>query len=580
MSPRSTAHRAASPRPGASASARRRPPPVRLVRRAHGRCVYTRHLRARPPHGRRRTASGGDVLDLTRELGVDASSATRAATSSPATAGRTASARRGAPARLDLAWRALEPNAVRRSTSSWRGRARRRRADDGGQPRHPRRAGGRRPARVLQPPRRHLPVRPAPLARREGAARHPPLVPGQRAGRAVADRAQDGATSTAGSPRRRPRRCAWSTRAIELVAVRQLQQRDADLRRVGGRGPRAHLRARRLHLAARPTTSSTTATSPASSPRRWTWTPSSTAVVATADHVGARAAAAQELKLSFDEWNVWYQQRFVGQPQPRLGRRPALIEDDVHRRRRGRGRQPPDHAAPPRRPGRGRLPGPAGQRHRADPDRARRAGLAADDLPPVRPDRPARARPGAARRAALTPGTTPHGSAGAGAGRHGDLRRARPATLAVFAVNRSTDEPLPSRSTCAPWSRCTGPTPSPSTTSSRTTTSRPRTPRRSRTGWCRGRGPTPASRPPRRGCSCPRCRGVPSGSARPPVSRTAPDDAQGPPAAGGHAGHGGRRHAGSGAARPAAVPRRRRPQPRRTATRCRRASPTPSPTRP
>ncbi|MEU7873969.1 alpha-N-arabinofuranosidase [Dactylosporangium sp. NPDC049140] len=52
-------------------------------------------------------------------------------------------------------------------------------------------------------------------------------------------------------------------------------------------------------------------------------------VVATADHVGARLRQRRRLKISFDEWNVWYQSRL----QHDLDRRgwveaPALIEDD------------------------------------------------------------------------------------------------------------------------------------------------------------------------------------------------------------------------------------------------------------
>ncbi|GGM12674.1 MULTISPECIES: arabinosylfuranosidase ArfA [Micromonospora] len=54
-----------------------------------------------------------------------------------------------------------------------------------------------------------------------------------------------------------------------------------------------------------------------------------TEVVATADHVAARQRQTRKLKISFDEWNVWYQSRV----QADLDRRgwveaPALIEDD------------------------------------------------------------------------------------------------------------------------------------------------------------------------------------------------------------------------------------------------------------
>ncbi|MEV4660555.1 alpha-N-arabinofuranosidase [Micromonospora echinofusca] len=52
-------------------------------------------------------------------------------------------------------------------------------------------------------------------------------------------------------------------------------------------------------------------------------------VVATADHVAAKQRHRRKLKISFDEWNVWYQSRL----QADLDRRgwveaPALIEDD------------------------------------------------------------------------------------------------------------------------------------------------------------------------------------------------------------------------------------------------------------
>ncbi|MEV4480947.1 alpha-N-arabinofuranosidase [Micromonospora coxensis] len=54
-----------------------------------------------------------------------------------------------------------------------------------------------------------------------------------------------------------------------------------------------------------------------------------TDVVATADHVAARQRQRRKLKISFDEWNVWYQSRLRAD----LDRRgwveaPALIEDD------------------------------------------------------------------------------------------------------------------------------------------------------------------------------------------------------------------------------------------------------------
>jgi alpha-N-arabinofuranosidase len=50
-------------------------------------------------------------------------------------------------------------------------------------------------------------------------------------------------------------------------------------------------------------------------------------VIATADHVGARLRSTKKLRLAFDEWNVWYQKRFVGAPNLEWRHAPALIED-------------------------------------------------------------------------------------------------------------------------------------------------------------------------------------------------------------------------------------------------------------
>jgi alpha-L-arabinofuranosidase len=51
------------------------------------------------------------------------------------------------------------------------------------------------------------------------------------------------------------------------------------------------------------------------------------AVVATADHVGAKVRNRKKLRLSFDEWNVWYQERFVGQSNLDWQYNRPLIED-------------------------------------------------------------------------------------------------------------------------------------------------------------------------------------------------------------------------------------------------------------
>lgn len=51
-------------------------------------------------------------------------------------------------------------------------------------------------------------------------------------------------------------------------------------------------------------------------------------VVATADHVRAVRRARKRIKLSFDEWNVWYQSRFPGERALPLEEMPRLIEDN------------------------------------------------------------------------------------------------------------------------------------------------------------------------------------------------------------------------------------------------------------
>jgi len=51
------------------------------------------------------------------------------------------------------------------------------------------------------------------------------------------------------------------------------------------------------------------------------------AVVATIDHVGAVGRHRKRLGISFDEWNVWYQKRFVGERNLEIQQAPRLIED-------------------------------------------------------------------------------------------------------------------------------------------------------------------------------------------------------------------------------------------------------------
>ena len=109
------------------------------------------------------------------------------------------------------------------------------------------------------------------------------------------------------------------------------------------------------------------------------------AVTATADHVRAKLRTSKRIDLSFDEWNVWYLSRFQQRrPGAGLASRAAPDRGSLQRDRRGGRRQSADLAAAARRPRRRRVRGAARQRDRADHDRARRLGVAADDLPPVR----------------------------------------------------------------------------------------------------------------------------------------------------------------------------------------------------
>ena len=115
-------------------------------------------------------------------------------------------------------------------------------------------------------------------------------------------------------------------------------------------------------------------------------------VVATCDHVAAKRKSAKKMRISFDEWNVWYTSRPDSESATRLDVRAATARERLHGHRRRRCRLDAHRAAATRGPHRHRVPGPTRQRHRPDYDRTRRAGLAPDHLLPLRPDRHARPR--------------------------------------------------------------------------------------------------------------------------------------------------------------------------------------------
>ncbi len=108
-------------------------------------------------------------------------------------------------------------------------------------------------------------------------------------------------------------------------------------------------------------------------------------VVATADHVGYKKRSKKKMQLSFDEWNVWYlkEHQEGRRGQRRMDLRAAPARGRLFGRGCRRRRQPADDAPQAQRPRHLGVARPAGQRDRADHDRARRAGLAADDLLPV-----------------------------------------------------------------------------------------------------------------------------------------------------------------------------------------------------
>ena len=271
-------------------------------------------------------------------------------------------------------------------------------------------AGGTRPPGVRQPPRRHRPLRPAPLARRTsrygirlwclGNEMDGPWQPGHKTadeyGRLAAETAQAMRDVDPGlelvacgsSSRSMPTFGAWEATVLEhtydlvdyISCHAYYEESDGDID---------------SFLASAADMESFI-----------------DGVVATADHVGAKRQLEKRINLSFDEWNVWYQSRPVNNTDtPDWSVAPAPARGRLHRHRRRRGRQPADHPAAPLRPRHRGLPRPARQRHRPDHDRARRPGLAADHLLPLRPGGPPRPRPGAPARAWTVPSTTPPGTA-------------------------------------------------------------------------------------------------------------------------------------------------------------------------
>ena len=179
--------------------------PVRRLRRASRPLRLWRHLRARPSRPPTSKGFRRDVLALVRELGADHHALSRRQLRLRLQLGgrRRPGRAAAAPARSRLDVDRDQP--VRHQRVHRLVPRRRHRADAGGQPRHARRRCGAQPGRVLQPPRRHGAVRPAPHARLGQAARREVLVPRQRDGWAVADGGQDRDRVRPHRARRRPR---------------------------------------------------------------------------------------------------------------------------------------------------------------------------------------------------------------------------------------------------------------------------------------------------------------------------------------------------------------------------------------
>ena len=189
--------------------------------------------------------------------------------------------------------------------------------------------------------------------------------------------------------------------------LRQLRPADADLRRLGGDRPRPRLRRRRLHQRARLLRGD--GRRPRQLPRllrrhgrvhprvdrhrrprrRQAPQPTSGSTCPSTSGTSGTSTTSSATRSSTSS------------------RRPALIEDTFSVADAVVVGELPQRLPAPRRPGQDRLPGPARQRHRAHPHRGGRPGLAPDDLPPVRADRPPRPRHRPAGRSRGAPRTRP-----------------------------------------------------------------------------------------------------------------------------------------------------------------------------
>ena len=432
----------------------RQPPALRLLRRAPGPLRLRRHLRARPPRRRTRTASGRTSSTLVRELGVtDHPLPGRQLRLRLPVGGRRRAARpSGRAGSTSPGTRPRPTRSVSTSSPTWL-REGRQRAHVRRQPRHPRSAGGARRPRVRQHP----------LGDGAVATCASPTAPPSRTASgcgASGTRWTGRGSSATAPPRTTPGSRSKTARAmrqidpdLELVVCGSSSAADADVRRVGARRARGDVRRRRLHLLPRLLRADRTATTRASSRPRSNMDRFIDSVVATADHVKARAAAATRRctsrSTSGTSGTSPATTRSTGSPTSTTWPvAPRLLEDVVLGHRRRRLRQPADLAAPARRPGDVGEPRAARERDRADHDRARRRCVAADDVLPVRAHL-ARSRAASTLELKLDCPTYRHRAATA---RCPSSMRSPPTTpttgaTAVFLVNRSQTRRSRSRST-------------------------------------------------------------------------------------------------------------------------------------
>ena len=271
----------------------------------------------------------------------------------------------------------------------------RQRADVRRQPRHPRRAGGARRARVRQHPRRAPTLSDQRIA--NGASSRYDIrmwclgneMDGPwQLGHGTAERLRPARVQD------RAARCGSSIPTLELVVCGSSSAQMPTVRDVGAGRARGDLRRRRLHLVPRLLRAASTATTAASWPPRSTWTASSTRS-SPPPTTSRRSAAATRRSTSPSTSGTSGTSPATSEVDritdvERVAGRPAAARGRLLGRRRRRLRQPAHLADPARRPRHRGEPGPAGERDRADHDRAGRTGVAADHVLPVRGDLAAR----------------------------------------------------------------------------------------------------------------------------------------------------------------------------------------------